>query len=326
MALPKLLKILLAIFVTVTSISMAAVAAWDRGGTLIDKSLLVSMSVVIVLAVHLLPAISRRTFTWLIWAGCLACAIYGHLTFLTHSSIRAGESLAKQSVVNIGTDKQIETVTAALAQIKARPVTEVMAQLAQTNAKRERAVLREEIAEGKKAEILRNELIRLFQVSTTAKVNGATDPVTAKLSQVFGWSEGVISVAIGLTFSMLIELVGSLIWYEALRPAAKKSDEEKAVTTAMTQSKEVTHNITGITTNLTGDVTKPFTSSNDGVKLPVNQTLADSEIDSEAEHAKLVSNLKLSIHAGKCKATVASIRQFLSCSQNRAQELRRQII
>jgi hypothetical protein len=326
MVLPKFLKILLAIFVTITSISMTAVAAWDRGGTLLDKSLLVSMSVVIVLAVHLLPSISRRPFTWLIWSGCLACAIYGHLTFLTHASLRSGENLAKQSALNVGIDNQIKTVNVALEQIKARPVTEVIFQLAQTNAKRERAALREEIAEGKKAETLRNELIRLSQVSTTAKINGATDPVTAKLSQVFGLSEGVISVAIGLTFSILIELVGTLIWYEALRPAAKKSDEEKAVTTAMTQSKEITQNITGVTPDITGDVTKPFSSSNDGVTLPVNQLPADSDIDAGYEQAELVSNLKLAIHAGKCKATVASIRQFLSCSQSRAQELRRQII
>ena len=117
MTLPRLLKILLAIFVTVTSTSMTAVAAWDRGGSLIDKSLLVSMSVVIVLAVHLLPSISRRPFTWFIWSGCLACAIYGHLTFLTHASLRAGDALAKQSALNVGIDNQIETVKAALAQI-----------------------------------------------------------------------------------------------------------------------------------------------------------------------------------------------------------------
>lgn len=336
MTLPKVLKILLAIFVTLTATSMTAASAWDRGGTLVDRSLLVSLSVVIILAVHLLPAISRRPAAWLIWAGCLFCAIFGHLSFLTHASLRAGETLARQSALNVGTDNQVETVKAALAQIKARPVAEAMSQLSQTDDKRLRAVLREEITEGKKAEMLRYELIRLSQVSTSAKIDGARDPVTAKLSQVFGWSEGEISVAIGLTISMLVELVGALFWYEALRPSVTESDEKTVVTPFTAQRKTkavtrtVTQNVTGVTTDITGDVTNSVTHvtkfNNAGVTLPMHPPNADSEVDYNAEQARLVPDLELAIQAGKCKGTVAGIRKFLRCSQSRAQELRRQIV
>jgi hypothetical protein len=335
MALPKVYIIIFAIFVTMTSISMTAVAAWDRGGTLLDKSLLISMSVVIVLAVHLLPAISRRSSAWVVWSVCLVCSIYGHLTFLTHANIRAGEIMAQQSVLNIGIDNQAAIVKAALAQIKARPVTEVMAQLSQTEDKRVRAALREEIAEGKKAETLRDELIRLSQVSTSAKVEGANDPLTAKLSNVFGWNKEAIFVVIGLTFSILVELVGALIWYEALRPSVKESEDREVVSQLLAQSKNksvthsVTQNVTGVTTDVTTDITGELTNSvtevDKSVTLPANQTISDQEINSESEMARLVPNLKMAIQTGKCKGTVAGIRKFLCCSQSRAQEIRRQI-
>jgi hypothetical protein len=220
---------LLAIFVTMTAGAMASVAAWDRGGTLLDKVLLVSMSAAIVLAVHLLPALSRRPSTWAIWAGCLLCAIYGHLTFLTHASLRAGDVRSQQSTLTVGTERQIESAREALAEIKARPVATVAAQLAQESDRRVRAALRTEIAEGKRAQELRDDLARFEAVSTGAQVNGAADPVTARLATVMGWTESGVAVAIGLTFSLLLELIGALLWFEALKPI----DPVTAVTNAI---------------------------------------------------------------------------------------------
>jgi len=69
---------------------MAGVAAWDRGGTLADKLLLICSSVVIVLAVHFLPSLSKRPVMWLVWVACLALRDVWPLTFLTHASLRAG--------------------------------------------------------------------------------------------------------------------------------------------------------------------------------------------------------------------------------------------
>lgn len=52
-----------AVFVTLTAACMAAAAAWERGGTLIEKVLLVSMSAIIVLAVHLVRLLHPTTAT-----------------------------------------------------------------------------------------------------------------------------------------------------------------------------------------------------------------------------------------------------------------------
>jgi hypothetical protein len=284
---------LIAGFVTMTAASMTAVAAWDRGGTMIDKALLVAMSVVIVLAVHLIPALSRRPAAWLVWTGCLFCAIYGHLTFLTHASLRAGETRAQQSALAVGTEKQIEEAREALAETKARPVAIVAAELAISSNWRERAALRAEITEGKRAEALRDELVRLSGVSTTAQVTGAADPVTARLAEVTAHSEGAVAAVIGMTFSVLIELVGALLWYEAMR------GPKEAVTVRSPEEIKIVvpDNIEELVdAGATDDVTDPVTA------------------------------LTKAIQAGKCRGTVAGIRGYLNCSQARAMELRRELV
>lgn len=213
---------LLAVLVTFTATSMTAVAASDRGGTLVDKALLVTLSVVIVLAVHLLLALSRRPVAWLVWTGCLLCAIYGHLTFLTYASQRASENRAHESALVVGTERQIIAARDALAEIKARPVSMVAAELATSSDRRQRAALREEIAGGKRAQALQDELIRLSGIATTAQVTGETDPVTATLAAVTGMTESGVKVVIGMTFSILLELIGALLWFEALRHNGRK--------------------------------------------------------------------------------------------------------
>lgn len=280
------MKKLIPIFVTSTAASMTAIAAWDRGGTILDKALLVALSIVIILAVHLLPALSRRPSTWMIWIGCLFCAIYGHLTFLTHASLRAAETRAQQSVLTVGTERQIEATREALAGIKARPVAQVAAELAQESDRRVRAALREEIAEGRRAEALRDDLVRLSAISTTALVTGTTDPVTSHLAVVTGWSESTIMVIIGMLFSILLELIGALLWFEALRKDTKSL--EKDVTLSLNVTKSVTHPVLHV--------------------VPVTDVITD---------------LRTAISNGHCRVTVASIRQFMGCSQSRAMELRR---
>jgi hypothetical protein len=277
----------LAIFVTTIAAAMAAMAAWDRGGTTLDKLLLVSMSVVIVLAVHLLPALSRRPAAWLVWAGCLLCAIYGHLTFLTHANLRAGDVRAQQSTLTVATERQIALAQESLANIKARPIAIVATELAASKSWRDRAALNVEIAEGKRAQKLRDELGRLSQVSATAQVIDSSDPVTARLSMASGISESAIIVVIGLTFSILLELVGALLWFEAVRqpvaPVYRKSQPETL---------PIEPHITGVTQRVTDDITA------------VTEAIRD----------------------GRCKGTVAGIREFLGCSQGKAMELRRDVV
>ncbi|OGS93180.1 MAG: hypothetical protein A3K04_11270 [Gallionellales bacterium RBG_16_56_9] len=215
---PRLLTRLLAVAITLTAMAMAAVAAWDRGGSALDRALLMALSVAICAGTHLIPALSKRRLAWLLWAGCLLGTVYGHLVFFTHASLRAGDNRAQYSVQMSGVERQIEAAQSALDGITARPVTVVAAELADTQGSRQRSALRLELAEARRAGVLRDELVILAGAATTVQSTVSSDPVTARLAAVTGSSEVGITIAIGIGFSILLELVGALLWCEALRP------------------------------------------------------------------------------------------------------------
>lgn len=289
----------IAIFVTSTAVTMTTIAAWDRGGTFADKAVLIAMSVVIVVAVHLLPAMSRSRATWIVWFFCLLGAIYGHLTFFTNSTLRAADARAHQSALATGTQHQIEAVKEALGRITARPVAVVAAELSLSEDRRARAALREEIAQGKRADALLADLNRLSAIATTAEIP-VTDPVTSRLATVTGLNETQVAVIIGLTFSILLELIGALLWYEAMR------------------------RVTTVIEPLSNRVTMVGNESNaDSIGDKVIASNTDA-INSNAV-ALPVTLLLEAVTAGKCQKTVRGIRAYLGCSQTQAIELRRQL-
>ncbi len=296
-----------AAFVTLTAACMAAVAAWERGGTLLDRVLLVSMSAIIVVAVHLLPALSRRWIVWPVWMGCLLCAMYGHLTFLIHASVHAEEIRAQHSDLTVGTGRQIEVTRESLARINARPVATVAAELAVTRDRRRRLALRAEIAEGRRAEALDDELVKLSGISTVARSARETDPVTASLAEVTRYSDGAVAIVIGMTFSVLIELVGALLWYEVLRrPDRGEAQPRNAMTADVTE---------GVT--YTDEAVTRFIKT----EAPVSAATSAVTTELSGQVVPVINAIKI----GECRPTVAGIRKYLGCSQARASELRREL-
>ena len=293
----------LAVLITVTAALMAAIAAINRGGTFVEQGLLVVLSVIMVLGVHLLPAISRRVPSWVLWAGCLLCAIYGHLTFLTHSTLGAGQARVQQSVQLAGTQRQIDAVRESLGAISARPVTIVAAELAQTKDWQARIALKEELSQAKRADSLRNELMRLNEVAAGAVTANSADPVISRIMAVTGFSEAGVTLGIGMLFSVLLELVGTFLWFEALKDRPSMTSLICDPMSDPMDKPQVTHSVTtGVTTSVTRSMT-----------THVTQVMDDA------------ARLREAIVNGECRATVASIRAFLHCSQNRAMELRREM-
>ena len=108
----------LALFISLTAILMVSNAAWDRGGNLFDRVLLVAMSISFCLGAHLIPAISKGALSWLLWAGCLFGTVYSQLVFITYSNMRAGEI---EENVPLGLSSYQTAAT--LRNIRWRPVT-----------------------------------------------------------------------------------------------------------------------------------------------------------------------------------------------------------
>ncbi len=214
---PALLKIIIAIIFTATAIAMAVAAAWDRSGTVIDRALMVSLSVGICAGAILIPALSKQKLAFLLSGCCMLGSFYSHITYFTNASIRAGEDRAKNALQVVGSIKQINAVNNALSEINARPVSIVAAELATTHAWRQRSALVAELSEAKRSASLQDELVKLTRQAAEAEITATIDPVTARLAVVIGSNEASITLVVGIYFAVLIELISAMLWWEILR-------------------------------------------------------------------------------------------------------------
>jgi hypothetical protein len=183
----------------------------------------------------------------------------------------------------------------------------VAAELAVTRNGRRRTALRAEIAEGRRAEALEDELVKLSGISTVARSTRATDPVTVSLAEVTRYSDGAVAIVIGMTFSVLIELVGALLWYEVLRQTDIGAGQPWNANTA----------------DVTEGVTYPVEAVTESIKTEDPIITGTSAVTTElsGQVVPVINAIKI----GKCRPTVAGIRKYLGCSQARASALRREL-
>ena len=205
-----------ATFVTVTAIVMSAVAAHDRGSTVIDKTLLMAISVAICAGSHLIPSISKTKLAWLLWVLCMVGAVYSHITFFSFAKLRANDDRSQYSIQKNGVEREIEATRSALARIEARPVATVASELAVTKGWSRRNALEEELSEARRASALQAEMIKLTSKATVIEVTGSEDIVTSRIAKVTGSNQDSIELVIALIFSILIELLGAFLWREVL--------------------------------------------------------------------------------------------------------------
>lgn len=215
---------LFAAFITLTAIGMSAAAALERGGTALDQILMVALSVAACASSHLILAISRSKLSWVLWTFCMMGSVYSHVTFLSYAGLRAGEERAHHSIQRLNIDRQTEAIREALAGISARPVTIVANELSHTKGRRERIALDAELTEAKRAAVLRDQLIKLANNASETEVTGTTDLVTTGISKVAGSNQSSVALVASLLFSVMLELIGSFLWYEILQHQAVQAN------------------------------------------------------------------------------------------------------
>jgi len=103
-----------AVFITLTAIAMSAAAALERGGTVLDQTLMVALSVAVCGSCHLLLAISRSKLSWILWAFCMIGSVYSHVTFLSYAGLRATEERAVHSIQRLNIERQTKAIREAL--------------------------------------------------------------------------------------------------------------------------------------------------------------------------------------------------------------------
>lgn len=207
----------LAAFVTLTAMGMSIGAAFDRGGTLIDEGLFIALSLAVCAGSHFIPALSKRSFSWVLWGLCFLATVYSDVTFFTYAGQRAADYRLQHSAQNIALERQIEATRQALTAINARPVTTVANELALTKYWSKRRSLEAELSESRRAAVLRDGLVKLASTASVAEVSSATDLVVSRLAAVAGSSQSNVALVVSVSFAALLELVGAFLWVEFLR-------------------------------------------------------------------------------------------------------------
>lgn len=332
--------LILAIAATGTAICMSVLAGWQRGGWLAERLVWCAISVVLVLCVHLLPALCRtvpltvRCITGGLWTVCAIAIGFSHATFFLLSQQHAGEDRAKvitvvsepiskvypsgRSLTTIAAERA--TVRAAIGDIDmhrcARNCARVRANRVALSAKLD--ALDVEADETKRWEKAEDRRIGQASHVTTLRDSARDDPVTARLASCLGVTEGKVNLLLAFAFAAELESVACLCWYIALRsgsPARTPVDEaaDFSVTPIVTAGQPGSHALLA-DVHVTRDESAVTASS-----------VAHDGHDREDGHDETVLQLNRDIAAGRVRATVADIRRHLGCSQARAADVRRQI-
>ncbi|CAG4886714.1 hypothetical protein [Paraburkholderia saeva] len=330
-------SLLLAIAATGTTVCISVLAGWQRGDWLAERLLWCAISIVLVLCVHLLPALCRaapppvRCIAAGVWAVCAIAVSFSHVTFFLMSQLHAGErraeaiTLAAEHFPKIypsgrtltAISAEQATVRAAIGDIEAhrcaRNCASVRANGVALTAKLD--ALNVEADETKRRERAEDRRIEQASHVTTLRDSARDDPVTARLAGCLGMTEGKVNLLLAFVFAAELEGVACLCWYLALRPGstARIPVDEAAdfsVTPVVTAGQSESHTLLA-NCHVTRD------------RSAVTASLVAHDREDRRDETSL--QLTRDIAAGHLRATVADIRRHLGCSQARAAELRRQI-
>ncbi len=301
----RAVTIALAAGVLLVALAMASASAWQRAQG-VDRVLLVAMACAVVAAVHLLPALVRSRWVWPLWGLCFLVAVFGHAGFLAFAGQGAAESRHAASAQVQALQAREAAIREALASINARPVSVVAAHLSRAKTPERAQALEAELTEARRAAVLRDELVTVATLAQAAATEGVTDPVTQGVARVLGVSVQAVTLVVNMTMAALVELLGAVLWVAALRSApARKPD-------GVTRESHVTNAPVPVMSAV-----DPLASDADGVSTEGYGVGVDGDP---------LAGLRAAIDRGECRATVSSIRAFLSCSQSRAMQIRRELV
>ena len=281
----------MAVAVLLVAVGLAAMGAWQRAVTPLDRALLVALSVAVVLAVHTLPALVRHWAVWPLWGVCLVVALYSHATFFALLGEAAAQDRAEHSRQSRATAAEVAQVRETLASIKARPLAQVSALLAASTDEKRIAALSIEQAEARRAAVLRDRLVALSAIQSESIA--LADPVTRSLSAVTGASSDAVMLTVGIATALLVELIGMALWLELLRPAAAIEARPRV------------------------QASRAHVASRAADPAPASPAVPGADP---------LPALRRAIEAGEVRPTVASIRQHLRCGQGKASQYRAAVL
>lgn len=286
--------------VSALAVSLAWASSMQRAVDRQDQFLLAALSVVIVLAVHLLPALLRRRHPlvlWPIWLLCLALAGYGHASWFLRAAESAADVRNAGSAAARAVADERQQIEQALGTIRARPVAQVAVQLTRATDPDRRAALSAELAEARRAAALRDRLIVLSRNTTgTGEEQSGTPRSGPGTIQ-----EHDVTLVMSVVAALLLEVLGALLWGVAF------SGDDDADKPAQDHPEPVRSVVQQVVNVLAPVVAQPVRAG------------AVDVVDE-------LAHLRAAIARGECRESVRGIRDYMGCGMDRASHLRRQLI
>jgi hypothetical protein len=317
---------LLVSLATLTSIGIAAVSGWQRGGALLESGFYVALAVVAVVAVHLLPALCRevsliaRVMAAMLWLAILCVVLHGQMSFFMLAQLQAGNRRADtvpevmpalstaspptRNLAMIAQDQ--EKVRAALAVFGRRSCLESCASVhvrqAALVAKLDALAI--EADESKRRELTEDRLVTLADRAMRLRDSMRDDPVTARLAVWTGLNVARLNFFLALVSASVADGIASLGWY-LLLPGSRRNDNDGKTSVAVTDVWSIREHV----------VTHEVPNTNErAINLAV-----DCNTD-----VRLVQLMR-DVAEGKLQPTVSGIRNHVGCAQETALKLRRQL-
>ncbi|KVX73245.1 hypothetical protein [Burkholderia ubonensis] len=303
---------------TATAIGLSAVSGIQRGGWESERALLIAMGVVLVVAAHLIPALTRgkpataRMIGFAMWAAAMAATCYGHATFFVFAANHAGDErashvtaepvTASRDLVTIARDRA--AVTGKLAQAQAERCRRTCPEL---QARRARLAGEIQALDVERDMVTRDSAAR--DRVTVERDAAARDPMTAAL--------GLSPMAIGMLFAAVLEGVACLCWTLALSPVDRVTVEHMAATVTEGSAEPVAP-VTPVT---------PVTPAAAVIKVTAKpvETAKATKPAPPSVPASYLERARAAVEANQLRATVIEIRKFLGCSQSRAAAIAKQL-
>lgn len=303
----------LAVGATSTAVCLSVLAGWQRGGSLSERLVWVSMGVLLAVSAHLLPALVRtapvavRGVAGVLWIACMATACYGHTIFFLLAQRHTGE-LRAASITRIASSPAGRSLT-----IIMLDRANLTAELATANARRCSGNCRtldgRRVSLAAKLDALNAEAdeVRRRQADddlvTLRRDALLADPVTSRLASLLGTTASRVDLVSALAFAAVLEGTACLLWSVAL--GSRVTTRGLAPVTFSHEPNTASHE-SSLIGHAVSRVAAPPASVAESIDNDVTQLVRD-------------------IAAGLVRPTVADIRRHLGCSQARASTLRRRL-
>jgi hypothetical protein len=347
-------SICLGVAATLTSLFITVIAGEERGATWAEKAVWVATGVVILLAAHLLPAltkgarVSAKAMVLPIWIGALLATGYTHATFFLNAQGRVGEQRASAvaampppsalpAAASGRNRTQIAADTAAtlrnLALLDTRRCTTdcgaVAARHKSLSARLD--ALRIEDAEAIRAEKAADARIAAVDRRQKAEDEARLDPFVADLATFLRLGTSQINLIVAIALGWLVDAVAVVSWASVVRlqPRPAKAEIAPQAPIAAPVSRPSSAPAVPVVV-VRAAANEPLLCEAHSaptvaeLESPVEPAVAAAAPE-EGEEVMDLADLAGAIRAGSAKSTLASIRAYVGCTDGAAMALRRRL-